>query len=90
MIKQALENSTVRIASAAIVIVFVGGLIAGEVAYRVNTARDIRAIEGHLQQIKTESWLRSHQRLWVAETQILNPDWRGSSIDVASQQEPSR
>ena len=76
-----LENSKVRITTACIVLVFLLGLVVGEVTWKVNVWRDVQEIKAAQE---AGRWNRDDQRLWVTETELIaskaGRPWKGAAV----------
>lgn len=81
-----LENSSVRVVTLAVTVIFICGLVAAEVAWKTNMQRDIKELKIEIQHLNERvvgkspnGWHRNDMRLWILETEKLNPGWKAGS-----------
>lgn len=74
-----IEASKIKLTTAAVVAVFVSGLIVADTAWKVNVSRDLSEIRAKQQEL---IWHPSDMESWISRTERMNylSGWRGADV----------
>jgi len=83
-----IENARVKLVSAILAAVFVCGLVAEQIAFKLAIHYRLNRIEETLTRVDAkidehlgQSWDGQKMRTWIAETEAENASWNGAAVE---------